>query len=259
MQHDFDGRKYRAASRHQNEWGNTLLSKLDLSGNESVLDLGCGDGTLSRTIAEHVPGGSVLGVDASPGMLRAAHELAQDNLSFRQIDINALDFEELFDLVFSNAALHWVLDHKALLGNTYRALKPGGRIAWNFAGTGTCPTFIEVVRAKMAQDEYASCFEGFVWPWYMPTAEDYVPLVDAAGFAGSQIMEQHIDRYFSDADELVRWVDQPCIVPFLECVPEAKKAAFRDLVVDEMVERTRQPDGTHLEKFCRINVIGTKS
>ena len=99
--YEFDGEKYKQASRHQKEWGNTLISQLHLCGNETVLDLGCGDGVLSEQIAQLVPQGKVIGIDASYGMLQTAKKLECDNLSFMQIDINDMDFSDEFDIIFS--------------------------------------------------------------------------------------------------------------------------------------------------------------
>jgi len=72
MTHEFDGKKYEKASAHQREWGTRLISELDLQGTERILDLGCGDGALSAQIADLVPDGEVVGIDASHGMIEAA-------------------------------------------------------------------------------------------------------------------------------------------------------------------------------------------
>ena len=70
--YEFDGEKYKKASTHQKEWGNRLISELELKGNEFILDLGCGDGVLSERIARLVPEGIVTGIDASSGMIKSA-------------------------------------------------------------------------------------------------------------------------------------------------------------------------------------------
>lgn len=70
--YEFDGERYKKASRHQKEWGNDLIAQLHLAGNESVLDLGCGDGVLSGKISQIVPDGRVVGIDASKGMIHTA-------------------------------------------------------------------------------------------------------------------------------------------------------------------------------------------
>ena len=94
MTHEFDGKKYEKASAHQKEWGRKLIAELNLQGTERVLDLGCGDGTLTAQIADLVPAGEVVGIDASRGMIDVARLKARKNLRFLLLDINQLDFCE---------------------------------------------------------------------------------------------------------------------------------------------------------------------
>ena len=139
---EFDGKKYRAASKHQKEWGNELISELSFKGNETILDLGCGDGILTEQLSLAVPKGKVLGIDASLNMIQTARTINRNNLTFAHVDINEMNFENEFDLIFSNAALHWVKDHNQLLKNTYKALKTNGKILWDFGSSGNCRHFI---------------------------------------------------------------------------------------------------------------------
>jgi trans-aconitate methyltransferase len=103
--HEFDGEKYKQASRRQNERDSAIVSRLKLSGSERVPDLGRGDGVLTRELSKPVPGGKVLGIDASQGMIRAAEPLSSGVLAFEPMDVSAMEFENEFYLMFSNAAL----------------------------------------------------------------------------------------------------------------------------------------------------------
>ena len=94
-----------------------------MNGNEEILDLGCGDGSLTEQLAQLVPNGSVLGIDASNGMITTAQKRVKQNLVFMKMDINMIDFQNKFDVIFSNATLHWIKDHKRLLKNAFIALK----------------------------------------------------------------------------------------------------------------------------------------
>ena len=168
---EFDGEKYQKASKHQQEWGNSLVSELTLNGNEAILDLGCGDGRTTAQLAKLVPNGKVVGIDASIGMIETAMQRAGDNLTFIQLDINNLDYHNTFDIIFSNAALHWIKDHKTLLANSYSALRDNGILLWDFAGNGNCSNFFAVVREKIESEKYKQYFYNFEWPWYMPNKD----------------------------------------------------------------------------------------
>ena len=258
MAHEFDGKKYEKASTHQKEWGEKLAGELALHGTERILDLGCGDGTLTAHLSELVPKGEVVGVDASCGMIEVAQHKQRENLRFILMDINNLGFVEEFDVVFSNATLHWVSDHRRLLSNVHRALRPEGIVRFNFAGDGNCSNFVRVIREAMKVSAFLMDFENFVWPWYMPSVDEYSAIVKDFGFSSAKVWGENADRFFADVEALVKWIDQPSLVPFIACVAERNKASFREFVVRRMIEETKQEDGRCFETFRRINLFAGK-
>lgn len=258
MPHEFDGKKYEKASTHQKEWGAKLIAELGLQGTERVLDLGCGDGALTAKIAALLPHGEALGIDASQGMIDVAKQKQAGNLQFRLMDINALDFADEFDVVFSNATLHWVKDHPRLLQNVRHALRAGGILRFDFAGDGNCSHFFTVVREAIALDQFLPYFSDFQWPWYMPSVSQYESIVAQSGFREVRVWGENADRFFPDTEAMIRWIDQPSLVPFLARVAVQDKAPFREFVVGRMIEETKQPDGTCFETFRRVNVLARK-
>ena len=131
MQQTWDASLYAGNGRFVAVLAESLVEALQPSAGERVLDLGCGDGFLTQRIGES--GAAVVGVDSSPQMITAAKERGVDA---RLINGEALPFHGEFDAVFSNAALHWMSDHDAVLEGVYRALKPGGRFVAECGGLG---------------------------------------------------------------------------------------------------------------------------
>ncbi len=258
MSHEFNGSKYQRASALQQEWGIRLIAELELRGTEHVLDLGCGDGTLTARLAELVPRGEVVGVDASEGMIAVARQKIGRNLRFLLQDINALDFHEEFDVVFSNATLHWITDHERLLRNIRRSLRLGGVARFSFAGQGNCAHLIAVVREAISSIAFSKHFQGFQWPWFMPAVAEYQALAERSGFGEVRVWDENADHWFPDAESMIRWIDQPSLVPFLACVAELDKPAFREFVIARMVERTQAADGRCFETFRRVQVRARK-
>lgn len=258
MPHEFNGEEYKKASTHQKEWGNKIIAEFKLKGNEHILDLGCGDGVLTAELATLVPNGFVLGIDASNGMIEVARKLETENLSFKLLDIDRLDFKNEFDLVFSNATLHWVKDHNLLLENTFHSLKEKGILRFNFAADGNCSHFIKTVKEAIGLPEYAAYFSSVEWPWYMPALNVYESLVKKFPFSEVKVWGENADRFFPDTDSMVKWLDQPSIVPFLKHVPQTEKQSFRNYVVEKMIEITLQKDGRYFETFRRINILARK-
>jgi trans-aconitate 2-methyltransferase len=252
--HEFDGQKYKKASGMQKNWGRALINDLSLQGDETILDLGCGDGVLTELLARRVPDGQVIGIDASRGMIETAQELAGPNLEFRMMDMTALGFDQRFDVVFSNAALHWVKDQGAVLERVREILNPGGCVAFNFPGEGNCATLSAVLREVIREDALAEAMTDFEWPWCMPSVEAFRGLVESSAFDTCEVWGENADYALPDADAMIAWLDQPALVPFLAHLTPEMGRAFRESVISRMLTRTRQPDGGYFETFRRIQV-----
>src|SRR5262245_13304699 len=123
---------YHRVSEPQLRWGLKVLDRLRLTGDELVIDVGCGTGRLTEHVARRVPRGRVVGVDLSANMLQTAREyltpIAGARVALVQADASALPFHQTADAIFSTATFHWVLDHDALFKGLFDALKPGGRL-----------------------------------------------------------------------------------------------------------------------------------
>jgi trans-aconitate methyltransferase len=131
MQQAWDASLYAGNGRFVAQLAGALVDLLQPQAGERILDLGCGDGFLTQRIAES--GAMLVGVDSSPQMIAAALERGVDA---RSGSGEALSFKQEFDAVFSNAALHWMTDHDAVLAGVHRALKPGGRFVAECGGQG---------------------------------------------------------------------------------------------------------------------------
>ena len=257
-EYPFDGKKYEKASLCQREWGTGLVDELRLNGDEAILDLGCGSGVLTRALAERVPRGRVVGVDSSRSMLEAASAHKTENMEFELLDINNIAFDAEFDVIFSNAALHWVADHEELLRRFYNALKPGGFLRAQFGADGNVSNFIEVARDVIALPMYAPYFKGFRWPWYMPKPEEYEEVLSRTEFRNYRVWDENRDTYFSEERRLISMVEEAGMVPFLAVLPEDVKQVFSKEVFERLIAKTKQPDGRCFETFRRINAYAEK-
>lgn len=154
--------------------GAPVLERLAPKSGEHILDLGCGDGALTEKLK--AAGAEVLGVDASDTMIAAARSRGLD---VRVLDGHGLDFDQRFDAVFSNAALHWMLDPDTVIAGVHRALKPGGRFVGEFGGHGNVAAITVAILAVLK----ARGIDGAaISPWYFPTVEAYRTRLEAKGF-----------------------------------------------------------------------------
>lgn len=160
--------------------------------------------------------------------------------------------------MFSNSALHWIKNHKVLLTRVLRALKDGGICRFNFPGKGNCSTFNDMVQETMAQARYSVYFSGFEWPWYIPDTEDCRQFLLQFPFSEVQAWGENADRFFPDAETMIRWIDQPCLAPFLPRVTVIEREGFRADVVHRMLNATQRDNGKHFEQFRRVHVLARK-
>lgn len=258
MGNGFDGKKYEKSSSHQKEWGERLIEELVLKGTEHILDLGCGNGLITKALADKVPDGRVVGVDSSSSMLERACSHQLGNMEFRLLDINDISFDREFDIVFSNAAMHWIKDHNNVLRKIHASLKTGGILKMQFAGEGNCPTLSKVLEESMTSAEFSGHLDDFEWPWFMPDAESYEGILSSAGFKECRVWMEDADRYFPDERSFVGWIEQPSLVPFMTALPEESSGLFRDMVVEKTKDAALQADGTYFEAFRRINVLAVR-
>src|SRR5208337_5047618 len=214
---------YAAHSTVQQSWARELIARLSLRGDEHILDVGCGDGKVTAEITQAVPRGSVVGIDASAEMIAFAQKAfppsAISNLAFQICDARKISLAALFpgapasrrrvpcvpagrrrsqthgggvksasfDLVFSNAALHWVDDHEAILRGAASVLKPGGRLVVSCGGRGNAHDVFLALRPEMRLKRWRGFFRKLETPYFFYRPDDYEKWLPRFGFKTNNI------------------------------------------------------------------------
>ncbi|MEJ2055148.1 MAG: methyltransferase domain-containing protein, partial [Calditrichaceae bacterium] len=182
----WDADDYADQSLNQKRWAQELIGKLNLKGNEHVLDLGCGDGKISAEIAKLVPHGTITGMDSSEAMVELASskfsELKYPNLNFIKGDARSFRISNAYDIVFSNAVLHWVIDHRPVLRNIYECLRAGGTILLQMGGKGNASEILKVLDEIGKEETWQAYFENFDFPYGFYGVAEYKKWLTAAGF-----------------------------------------------------------------------------
>ncbi len=238
--HDWNAVDYSANSQIQQRLARELIAKLALTGSETVLDVGCGDGKITAEMAGAVRNGSVVGVDNSSAMIAFAKQRFPNeehkNLSFEVMDACELTFENRFNLAFSNAALHWVKDHNPVIEALFKSLKPGGRIVLQMGARGGIDGYLSVVNEIVALPEWAPYFREFVFPFGFMGVEDYHAMLSQSGFSAIRVEYIPKDVIHAGKDPFKGWI-RTTWVPYLHCIPDEMKPRFIDLIASRYIEK----------------------
>src|SRR5918995_913661 len=173
---------YHRVSLPQYEWATEVLKRVELRGDEVVLDAGCGSGRVTALLAERVPRGRVIGVDASESMVAKARETLGPEVELHVASLTELELEEEVDLVFSNAVFHWISDHDLLFHRLHRALKPGGTLAAQCGGGGNVASLGRAIRAVATAPPLAEHLADFDGAWNFSSADAAERRLRGAGF-----------------------------------------------------------------------------
>ena len=200
-----------------------------LRGDERVLDIGCGDGKVTIEIARRVPEGSVVGVDRSGEMVRFAREQfpseAYPNLSFAVMNAKALTFCDEFDLVFSNAALHWVPDHGPVIAGIFRSLRPKGRLLIQMGGKGNAAQAFEAFEVLRKEAPWRQYFEDFSFTFGFFGTDEYRTWLRAANLIPTRVELIGKDMVHRTPEEFAGWIRSTWL-PYMEQVPLELQSRF---------------------------------
>jgi len=176
---DWDAAVYDRVSAPLEAMGRDVLDRLDLRGDETVLDAGCGSGRVTAALVARLPAGRVIAVDASPSMARRARERLRDRADVRVADLTALDLGTRVDAVLSTATFHWIADHERLFGRLRAALRAGGALVAQCGGEGNIATARTAIDAA-ARDHPE--LAGWAGPWHFAGPRETAARLRAAGF-----------------------------------------------------------------------------
>jgi trans-aconitate 2-methyltransferase len=183
-----------------------------------VVDLGCGNGQLTAQLHRRLEAAETLGLDSSPAMLEGAADLAGNGLRFEQGDIAGFA-EGGWDVIFSNAALHWLPDHAALFGRLAAALCPDGQLAVQMPANHDHPSHL--VAAEVAGTEpFRTALGGHRRESPVQAPEWYADLLDRVGLAPQHVRLQVYLHHLAARDEVVEWVRGTLLTDYQSRLPE---------------------------------------
>ena len=241
----WDPDRYAEHARFVSDLGRPVLEYLAPQPGERILDLGCGDGALTHELAEL--GCDVIGVDASPEMVAAAVARGVDA---RIMSGEALEFQERFEAVFSNAALHWMKAPAAVIEGVWRALVTGGRFVAEFGGHGNIAAILQALESALTLHDLE-----VERPWYFPRPEEYKDLLTAGGFSVQEI--DLFPRPTRLPGGMADWLET-FAQAYTNSLPSEEKEVLVSEVVDELRPILCNKDGEWTADYVRIRFSAIK-
>jgi trans-aconitate 2-methyltransferase len=246
---DWDAATYDKVSGPQLQWALEQLDRLELAGNEVVLDAGCGSGRVTALLADRVPHGRVYGVDVAPSMAEHAQRTLGVRATIFCQDLVALELPEPVDVAFSNATFHWVHDHDALFAALARSMQPGARLVAQCGGRGNIDAFRSLSDAIAQEQPFAPYFESWRKPWNYAGAEETAERLRRAGFTDVRCWLEPKSTQPADPRSFVQTV---CLVRHFDPLPEELHEPF----LERVLERAGDP---LVLDYVRLNMTASKA
>ena len=227
---EWDAETYDAVSDPQFEWGMEVLSRIDLRGDERVLDAGCGSGRITEQLAERLPHGQLIAVDGSEGMIDKARERLGDRVTYLVADLSDLELEERVDLIFSTATFHWILDHDRLFRQLRAALLDDGRLVAQCGGEGNVAEYAAAIRTVTSRPQFAPHFEGMDRIWNFAGTEETEQRLREAGF---EEIRCWLEPKPVTPEHPIEFASVVTLGPHIARLPEDLKRPFVEAVVEQ--------------------------
>jgi trans-aconitate 2-methyltransferase len=210
-----------------------VLERLELEGDETVVDAGCGTGRVTEELLARLPRGRVVALDASPSMLELAQARlvkAGERVSFVQVDLSELSPADLgglspADAVLSTATFHWVTDHDRLFANLHAVLRPGGQLVAQCGGAGNIASVIEAVRSLGVER---------AGTWLYASPEETTERLERAGFSDVHAWSHPELATFQSDESLIEFLGTVCLREHLATIPAAERRPFTEHVAAAM-------------------------
>lgn len=247
---EWDGASYDRISGTMEALGLAVLERLELQGDETVLDAGCGSGRITQALIERLPRGRVIAVDESPSMIAAARERLGPDVDLRVADLLELELEAPVEAILSTATFHWIADHERLFARMRTALAPGGKLVAQCGGEGNIDILRGHANEVLANAPYAEHFADWRPPWNYASAEVTRERLLAAGFTTAACWLQPAPRQPEDPRAFLATI---VLGPHVQQLPEQLREQF----IDDVLARAgaSSPEGEPVTvDYVRLNI-----
>jgi trans-aconitate 2-methyltransferase len=227
--------------------GREVLDRLELRGDERVLDAGCGTGRVTAALVERLPRGEVVAVDGSPAMVEQARDRLGDGVDVRVADLLELELDRPVDAILSTATFHWIGDHERLFARLLGVLNPGGRLVAQCGGAGNVEALDAAAREVGAREPFAAALDGWHGPWNFAAPGETEARLRRLGWVDVWTWSYPVRVEPDDPHEYLGTV---ALGSHLERLDEDLRAPFVEAVLAELPEP--------VVEYVRLNILARR-
>jgi trans-aconitate 2-methyltransferase len=244
---DWNAASYERVSAPLEAMGREVLDRLDLRGDERVLDAGCGTGRVTAALVERLPRGEVVAVDGSPAMVEQARSRLGDAADVRVADLLELELERPVDAILSTATFHWIADHDRLFERLLAALLPRGRMAAQCGGAGNVAALERAARRVGEWEPFAPALGGWPGPWTFASPAETADRLRRLGWTDVWTWSHHVRVEPDDPREYLGTVA-------LGSHTERLSPGLREPFIDAVLEELDEP----VVDYVRLNILARR-
>ena len=265
----WDAERYHNISNIQEQWGRDLILRRKWKGNEIVMDAGCGTGRVTKLLAEKVSrGGMVYAIDIDTNMIQQARKnlAGFKNVTIIQSHLHNVDLPRKINVIYSNAVLHWISEHKKVFQHFWKLLcndnnsssnnnNKGGRLLIQCGGYGNLEKAHRLINLVKESDEFKDYFMDWKEPWYFAKPSETHRLLQEIGFKNVNVYLSNGYTTFSDQKSYSEFIKTVVMRPFLDYLPNEKiKSKYLNL----FLTKVEQSNLSWILDYVRLNIMADK-
>jgi trans-aconitate 2-methyltransferase len=259
----WDAETYDEVSNTHEEWARKIILSKNWSGKEIIMDAGCGSGRITKILSNLAPLGKIYAIDIDKNMIKKAKDNLKDFKNVKIIQTNLLDINfnnicSKFNIIFSNAVLHWISDQHTVFKNFYELLLSNGQLLIQCGGYGNLENTISIFNTIKDSSEFKSYFSNWKEEWNFAKPVDTEKTLKEIGYRDIKVYLEDYPVTFKDKNSYSVYLKTVVLGPYLKFIPSEKlQERFLQRIVSIKEKESTQEQMLTLD-YKRLNIFAAR-
>ncbi len=261
----WDAETYDIVSDIQEKWAKTIINTREWTGKENLLDAGCGSGRITKILSKIITEGKIYAIDKDPNMVKKAKENLTDIKNIKVLEADLLDINSSqipikFDIIFSNAVLHWISDQKRIFSNFYDLLDKNGRLLIQCGGYGNLQSTIAIIDQAMKASEFKDFFINWKDVWNFAKPRETETILNELGYKDIKVYLKDAPVTFENKGDYSVYLKTVVLGPYLKHLPSEQT---RTKFIEAILTLIDKHNHAHKHKrwildYVRLNIFASR-